>query len=108
MDYKKMKIDDIINWCVENNQIEWLKAISAETVEVKVYPKMKGVDGKPLRDVNGHFIFNRAAEPMIDVRPISFFQIKEAFVNKFMPEIKPEKKTPEKKGPNMFDRINAL
>lgn len=26
MDYKKMTLDDIINWCVENNQVAWLKA----------------------------------------------------------------------------------
>ena len=26
MDYKNMNIDDIILWCKENNQVEWLKA----------------------------------------------------------------------------------
>ena len=29
MDYKTMTIDDIINWCVANNQVAWLKEISA-------------------------------------------------------------------------------
>ena len=26
MDYKSMKIEDIINWCKANNEVEWLKA----------------------------------------------------------------------------------
>jgi hypothetical protein len=54
MDYKKINFEDILNWCFENDQKEWLK---------------KRLD---------------AGE--------SFLVIKEAFVLKFMPEIKPPKK----------------
>ena len=64
MDYKKMKIDDIINWCVEHEQTKWLKKIAATT-----YPTE---DGKE--------------------RNISFIEIKLAFCQKFMPDIIPEAK----------------
>lgn len=67
LDYKMMDINDIINWCKENNQVEWLKAQS---------------ESKP-----------------------SFFVLKKAFVEKFMPEIKPVKKEKE---PTMWDKIAAL
>lgn len=32
MDYKTMKLDDIINWCKANNQVAWLKAEAAKTI----------------------------------------------------------------------------
>lgn len=67
MDYKTMSIEDIINWCQENNQVAWLKAQAKN---------------KP-----------------------SFFIIKKAFVEKFMPEIKPVAKEKE---PTMWDKIAAL
>lgn len=28
LDYVKMNINDIINWCVANNETEWLKAVA--------------------------------------------------------------------------------
>lgn len=64
MDFKTMKIEDIINWCVENKQVEWLKEIAAKTFPTK--------DGGE--------------------RNITFIEIKLAFVDKFMPEIAPMRK----------------
>jgi len=68
MDYKTMKLDDIINWCKANNQVAWLKAEAAKTCVNK-----KG-----------------------ETHPINFIQLKKAFVDKFMPEIAPKatKKAP--------------
>ena len=63
MDYKTLKIDDIITWCKANNQVEWLKAEAAKT-----FPTEDGT------------------------RAITFIEIKVAFARKFMPEIMPEKK----------------
>jgi hypothetical protein len=32
MDYKSMNRYDIINWCKENNQVEWLKKEAAKKI----------------------------------------------------------------------------
>ena len=59
-----MKIDDIINWCVANNQVAWLKAKAAE---------------KPV-DKNGK------------AHDITFIELKLAFVREFMSDIAPKAK----------------
>lgn len=89
MDYKAMKIGDIVNWCVANKQVDWLKKISETT-----YPVLTK-DGEPVLDKKGN--------PKI--RKISFIEIKLAFVEKFMPEIAPEKKP---KKPTMYEIIANL
>lgn len=96
MDYKGMNINDIIIWCQANNQTAWLKAEAAKKVPCKVYPKVEK-DGKKVVD--------KSAKPNIELRPITFIQLKNNFVKTFMPEIMPAKK--EKK-PSMYDLINAL
>ena len=95
MDYAKITIDDIIDYCKANGQVAWLKEVASRKVEYKVYPKVEK-DGKMVSD--------KKATPSIEMRPISFIQIKLEFVNKFMPEIAPkaEKKT------SMYDKIMAL
>ena len=74
MDYKKANIEDIIAWCKANNQVEWLKATAAKQVEYKVYPRTK-VDGKSVAD--------KSKEPVIEMRPISFVQIKTEWMDAF-------------------------
>lgn len=96
MNYRTMNINDIIAWCKANNQIEWLKAEGAKMVDCKVYPKVMK-DGKKVTD--------KSAAPTIEKRPITFIQIKNDFVNTFMPEIAPKKKD---KKPSMYDLISAL
>lgn len=92
MDFKTMNIDDIIAWCKENNQVEWLKAEAAKKTTKKIYPK--GADGKK----------DKTATPTLVSQPITFVEIKMDFVNKFMPEIAPKKQHKA----NMFERIAAL
>lgn len=96
MNYQEMSIDDIIKWCQDNNQVEWLKKKAKEQVDYKIYPKVKGEDGKMHVD--------KTQQPKIEKRPISFIQIKIAFVDEFMPEIAPKRKKKE----SMYDRIMAL
>lgn len=60
MDFKTMKIEDIIEWCKANNQVAWLKETAAKT-----FPTEDGT------------------------RRITFIEIKLAFADKFMPEIAP-------------------
>lgn len=64
MDYKSMKIEDIMAWCVANKQVAWLKEEAAKT-----FPT---ADGKE--------------------RKITFVELKLDFVRKFMPEIAPKAK----------------
>ena len=62
MNYKDMKIEDIIAWCTKNDAVDWLKEVAAKTYETK--------DGKERR--------------------ISFIELKLEFVKKFMPELAPK------------------
>lgn len=94
MDIKNLTIEDIIAYCQEHNEVAWLKSIAATKVEYKVYPRIK-VDGK--------MVVDKSQEPKIEMRPISFIQIKMAFLEKF------GLKEPAKaKAPTMFDKIAAL
>lgn len=101
MNYQSMKIEDIIKWCQENNQVEWLKAKMEETTECEVYPRKKITteDGKIIS------VADKTQKPTIEMRPISFIQVKLDFVEKFMPEIAPKKK--EKKL-NMYELVKNL
>ena len=65
MNYKTMTINDIIDWCKDNNQVAWLK-----TEIKKTYKTKAGVEYR-----------------------ITFIQLKKAFVTKFMPEILPVAQT---------------
>lgn len=96
MNYKTMDINDIISWCKANNEVAWLKAEAAKKVDVKVYPKVKGEDGKLRADKSQPYT--------IEQQPISFMQLKLNFVKKFMPEIAP--KGTKKK--SMYDLIAEL
>lgn len=93
MDFKTMKIEDIISWCQANNEVAWLKETAAQKVPCKVYPKVNGKADK-------------TQEPTVEMRPITFIQLKMAFVKKFMPEIAPKAKAQDKK--TMFEMIAAL
>ena len=96
MDYKKMNIGDIIVWCQANKQTEWLKATAAKQVPCKIYPKVEK-DGKKVID--------KTATPTIEMRPITFIQLKNEFVKEFMPELMPKKKETK---PTMYELIAAL
>lgn len=96
MDYKKMNLEDIIEWCKKNNQVDWLKKKSSKYVEVLVYPRVKNEEGK--------FVVDKTQKPKAKKRRISFIQLKNEFVNEFMPEIRPAKL--EKK--TMYDLISEL
>ena len=96
-DYKKLTIEDIIDYCKEHGEVAWLKETAAKKTMQKKYPKVKGEDGKYHADKN--------ATPVVEEKPITFIQIKIAFCEKFMPEIIPHAK--EKKT-SMYDLIASL
>lgn len=62
MNYNTMKIEDIIKWCQDNNEVAWLKETASKT--------FTNEEGKERR--------------------ISFIELKIEFVKKFMPEIAPK------------------
>lgn len=76
--HKDMTIDDIIAYCQEHGEIKWLKEQAAKKTERKVYPRVKGADGKKHVD--------KTQEPKIEYQPISFVEIKAAFMDKFAPD----------------------
>lgn len=102
MNYKTMQIEDIINWCKENNKVAWLKAKAKETVEVERYSGRVQTTNSKGKTV---WIADKTSPKVKVKQPISFIQIKIDFVNEFMPEIAPAKKD---KKPTMYDLIAEL
>ena len=90
---KDLTIGDIIAWCREHDQVAWLKETAAKKVPYEIYPRIK-VDGKSCAD--------KTQAPKIEMRPISFVQIKSAFLEEF------KLSTPKEKKSNMYDIIAAL
>ena len=78
MEYNKITLDNIINYCQKNNEVAWLKEEVAKTIVTE--------EGKE--------------------RKVTFIELKRAFVLKFMPEIAPKAAAPKK--PSMYERIASL
>lgn len=110
--YKKYQIQDIIKWCEENNQVEWLKVAATKEVEYKIYPRMKvpKIDektGEQERDEEGNLKYTHVADrskaPKIVMNPISFIQLKSEWMETFGLG---EPKKPKKK--SMYELIAEL
>ena len=76
-DFQSITIEDIIEWCKENNQVEWLKAEASKEVEQKTYPK--GEDGK---------VDKKQAPIGTKIVPIPYTTLKTNFVAEFFPDLK--------------------
>lgn len=100
MDYRNMSYADIVDWCDANNELDWLETQAAKKQRVEVYPFVTVInaDGTKSRK------YDKTQTPKIENRPISFLLLKEAFVDKFMPEIKPVAKA---KKPSMLEIVRA-
>lgn len=94
---KDMTIEDIIAYCQEHNEIEWLKATASKMTERKVYPRVKGEDGKKHVD--------KSQAPKIVKQPISFVELKAEFMDKFAPD---ERVGDKNKKPSFHTRIANL
>lgn len=90
----KSKKEDIIQWCKDNNKVEWLKAVRAEKKQVKVYPKIPNAQGKLVED--------RSAEPRLVSKPMDFLTIKRRLMAEFFASEKKSKKS------TFLDEIDAL
>lgn len=107
--FKDWEIDDIIAYCQEHGQVEWLKEVAARTTEQKVYPRVKVQqvkNGEPQFTKKGKpkmvWVADKSKEPKIVVAPITFVEVKTIFGEKFGFQKK------AKKGPSMYDKIKAL
>ncbi len=100
--YEKLTIDDVINWCVENNQVSWLKTTAEQEVEIKEYPKKSVVleNGKTVKRAD------RSAEPVMKKVKMPFTMLKHEFCKKFFPDKLPTEAAKTKL--SMLDRIRAL
>lgn len=106
-----IKIEDIIEWCKDNNQVDWLKNKASETKTVERYSERK----KKLDD-NGNVVLNKKGFPVYvadksskkkeEQVKISFMELKYDFCKEFMPEILPKSK--KKKEKTMYDLIAEL
>jgi hypothetical protein len=113
MNYQSMNINDIINWCKENNQVDWLKATMETKVPYKQYPRKKVIkldeNGNVVVNAKGKVQFTTVADkskaPKTVMRKPNFMHIKNAFVEKFMADLKPVAKP---KKPTMYDVISNL
>ena len=95
---KNWKIDDIIEWCKENNQVEWLKQESQKKVERKVYPKVESVS----KGGKKSWKQDKTKPYTVELAPISFMELKANFLAKFL-DI-----TPKAKKPTMYEKIASL
>lgn len=85
---KDIDLEFIINWCKANNQVEWLKKENNKQQQVKRYPR------KTIIDENGKkvSVVDKTQEPTIKWEQVSFLTLRNAFIDEFMPEIRPAKK----------------
>lgn len=88
MTTKEITKDFIRAYCKESEERKaWYNAEITKTYACAVFPK--GADGKA----------DRTQQPTTEMRPITFIQLKQAFIAKYFPELAPKKK--EKKE-NMY------
>ena len=86
MDKKEITVEFIRTYCVANNQKEWYNATIQKSYPQKVYPRIE-VDGKKVLD--------KSQEPKIEMKPITFVQLKAEFIEKFFPELAPKESKPK-------------
>lgn len=91
-------MEEIIEWCKANSQVEWLKAEASRKVVRKVYPKVQSISEKTGRKV---WKMDKTQTPTEEISRPSFMEIRSAFVDKFICP-KKEKKL------SIYDLIDAL
>lgn len=101
IEFKDIKINDIVNWCKANNQIEWLKEECAKTTTVERYPRIKVWDEKKQKYVSKA---DKTQKPTYEEVPITFVEVKRDFMATFFPE----EVVGKQKKPTFHERIANL
>ena len=101
--FLEWELADIIEYCKKHKETEWLKETAKKEVPTKVYPRKKVA--KVDEEGNTYYtsVADKSQKPKIEMRRISFVQLKTEFLEHF--NLMPEKKA---KQPNMYDIIDAL
>ena len=90
----------IINYCVKNNEIAWLKEQRNAEVKALKYP----LSDAPVNE-GGRRKQDKTKAPTETTRHYTFLEIKQHFIAKFYPELVPAKK-PKKE--SFFDLLDKL
>lgn len=87
--HKKWNYQDICDWCVDNNQVDWLIATLEKKVKHDVYPtyETKSKNGRKIKKAD-----KTAAALGVEEKDITYMELKVAFDNKFFPAPKKEAK----------------
>jgi hypothetical protein len=99
MEYKTATLEQIFDWCNENNKLDWLEKYLSTDITRKIYPKKTTAGGKKVPDTKADPIGTRKTKP-------TFTELKKAFYEKFLPNEIPAPKKPKK--PTLLDKFNAL
>lgn len=100
-DWKILSIEEIEHWCVQNNEVEWLKAECAKTTIQTRYPRIKVWD-----ESKGKYVSkaDKTQKPIKTETPITFVEVKRDFMAKFFPDAI----VGDKKKASFHDRIKNL
>ena len=90
----------ILNYCVKNGKVDWLKNERNAEVEYDKYP----LSDKPVNE-GGRRKQDKSKTPEKAKRHYTFLEIKQHFIKEFYPELVPAK-APKKKA--FFDLIDEL
>lgn len=97
-DFQHLTIDGIIDWCKENNQVEWLKQESQKKFERKIYPKVESISESGKKSWKS----DKTKPYTVELTPITFMELKANFLKEFF-DI-----APKTKKLNMYEKIAAL
>lgn len=96
-------LPDIIDYCKKHDAVDWLKATAKKEVAVTVYPRISVVktreDGTTYKTTEA----DKSQKPHVEMRRISFVQLKTEFLEKFA--LMPAKKA---KAATMYEIIDSL
>lgn len=98
MVYKDWTLEDIINWCKENNQVAWLKATAEKKIAVTSYAKVESTSKSGKKS----WKLDKSKPIGTTTRPISFVELKSEFISTFI------ETEPKSKKASMYDIIANL
>ena len=97
-DFQHLTLDDIIEWCQDNKQVEWLKQEAQKKFERKIYPKVETIS----KNGKKSWKLDKTKPYIVESTPITFMELKANFLKEFF-DI-----APKTKKLTMYEKIAAL
>ncbi len=95
---KDIDLDYIQAFCIEHKHTAWYNEQLEKVYPQTIYPRVeKEVDGKIKK------VLDKSQAPTIEMKPITYVQLKANFLEKFYPELIKDKKS--NKVSKMFTRL---